>query len=85
LVVKTKEDRRAKKRKDRGGNSGGFDPMDPSSYSDAPRGGWNQGVSDRLSGTKGVDTTASGVCFQQRPYPSPGNVLKMREEHKEKG
>ncbi|KAJ3695697.1 hypothetical protein LUZ60_001074 [Juncus effusus] len=54
------------------------DPMDPSSYSDAPRGGW-------VVGLKGVqpraaDTTASGPLFQQRPYPSPGAVLRRNAE-----
>ncbi|XP_062207873.1 uncharacterized protein LOC133909453 [Phragmites australis] len=55
-----------------------LDPMDPSSYSDAPRGGW-------VVGLKGVqpraaDTTASGPLFQQRPYPSPGAVLRKNAE-----
>ncbi|XP_010505864.1 PREDICTED: polyglutamine-binding protein 1-like [Camelina sativa] len=54
------------------------DPMDPSSYSDAPRGGW-------VVGLKGVqpraaDTTATGPLFQQRPYPSPGAVLRRNAE-----
>ncbi|XP_017627708.1 uncharacterized protein LOC108470771 isoform X1 [Gossypium arboreum] len=55
-----------------------LDPMDPSSYSDAPRGGW-------IVGLKGVqpraaDTTATGPLFQQRPYPSPGAVLRKNAE-----
>ncbi|KAK3162831.1 hypothetical protein QOZ80_1BG0094350 [Eleusine coracana subsp. coracana] len=55
-----------------------LDPMDPSSYSDAPRGGW-------VVGLKGVqpraaDTTAAGPLFQQRPYPSPGAVLRRNAE-----
>ncbi|KFK36956.1 hypothetical protein AALP_AA4G194400 [Arabis alpina] len=55
-----------------------LDPMDPSAYSDAPRGGW-------VVGLKGVqpraaDTTATGPLFQQRPYPSPGAVLKRNAE-----
>ncbi|KAE8725185.1 hypothetical protein F3Y22_tig00009009pilonHSYRG00207 [Hibiscus syriacus] len=55
-----------------------LDPMDPSSYSDAPRGGW-------IVGMKGVqpraaDTTATGPLFQQRPYPSPGAVLRKNAE-----
>ncbi|KAK7355279.1 hypothetical protein VNO80_14532 [Phaseolus coccineus] len=62
-----------------------LDPMDPSSYSDAPRGGW-------VVGLKGVqpraaDTTATGPLFQQRPYPSPGAVLRKNAEiasHKKK-
>ncbi|KAI3689069.1 hypothetical protein L2E82_47017 [Cichorium intybus] len=54
------------------------DPMDPSAYSDAPRGGW-------VVGLKGVqpraaDTTATGPLFQQRPYPSPGAVLRKNAE-----
>ncbi|KAE8658820.1 VQ motif-containing family protein [Hibiscus syriacus] len=39
-----------------------LDPMDPSSYSDAHRGGWY------------------GPLFQQRPYPSPGAVLRKNAE-----
>lgn len=31
-------------RADRRGDSGKFDPMDPSSYSDAPRGSWSSGL-----------------------------------------
>ncbi|KAH1060631.1 hypothetical protein AAZX31_02G154300 [Glycine max] len=73
---------------DKGGRKGGkkrtyaeddeLDPMDPSSYSDAPRGGW-------VVGLKGVqpraaDTTATGPLFQQRPYPSPGAVLRKNAE-----
>lgn len=55
-----------------------LDPMDPSAYSDAPRGGW-------VVGLKGVqpraaDTTATGPLFQQRPYPSPGAVLRRNAE-----
>ncbi|CAD6235349.1 unnamed protein product [Miscanthus lutarioriparius] len=55
-----------------------LDPMDPSSYSDAPRGGW-------VVGLKGVqpraaDTTAAGPLFQQRPYSSPGAVLRKNAE-----
>ncbi|XP_073020926.1 uncharacterized protein [Primulina eburnea] len=55
-----------------------LDPMDLSSYSDAPRGGW-------VVGLKGVqpraaDTTAIGPLFQQRPYPSPGSVLHKNAE-----
>ncbi|CAG9467559.1 unnamed protein product [Pedinophyceae sp. YPF-701] len=54
--------------------SNAIDPMDPASYSDAPRGGWSAG----LAGTqpRAADTTASGPLFQQRPYPTPGSVLR---------
>ena len=30
----------------------------------------------------GVDTTASGPLFQQRPYPSPGAVLRANKASK---
>eukprot|EP00775_Hariotina_reticulata_P010399 gene10399-10557_t len=53
-----------------------LDPMDPSSYSDAPRGGWSSG----LEGVRAADSTASGPLFQQRPYPSPGSVLRSNQK-----
>lgn len=53
-----------------------LDPLDPSSYSDAPRGGWSVG----LVGGKAADSTASGPLFQQRPYPSPGAVLRANRK-----
>ena len=28
----------------------------------------------------GVDVTASGPLFQQRPYPSPGAILRMNKQ-----
>ena len=44
------------------------DPMDPSSYSDAPRGGWGRGL---VQDTICADVTASGPLFNQaRPRPS---------------
>ena len=45
--------------------------MDPSSYSDAPKGSWSTGLASSLA----ADPTASGPLFQQRPLPSPGAVL----------
>eukprot|EP00884_Botryococcus_braunii_P005854 jgi/Botrbrau1/1526/Bobra.0107s0014.1 len=61
-----------------------IDPMDPSSYSDAPRGRWSTGMEGAQP--RAADTTASGPLFQQRPYPSPGSVLrankKMLDEEK---
>eukprot|EP00736_Rhodelphis_marinus_P010359 Rmarinus@m.18620 len=53
-----------------------LDPMDPSAYSDAPRGGWRVGLVDD---TKAADTTANGPLFQQRPYPSPGSILRKKQ------
>ncbi|OMO97738.1 hypothetical protein CCACVL1_04476 [Corchorus capsularis] len=69
---------RKEKRKHVHNDDDELDPMDPSSYSDAPRGGW-------IVGLKGVqpraaDTTATGPLFQQRPYPSPGAVLRKNAE-----
>ncbi|CAI5463830.1 unnamed protein product [Closterium sp. Yama58-4] len=55
-----------------------IDPMDPSSYSDAPRGGWAVGLKGLQP--RAADTTATGPLFQQRPYPSPGAVLRRNAE-----
>mmetsp|Transcript_13096 Transcript_13096/g.17900 ORF Transcript_13096/g.17900 Transcript_13096/m.17900 type:complete len:443 (-) Transcript_13096:130-1458(-) len=54
------------------------DPMDPSSYSDAPQGGWNVGLG--TTQPRAADTTATGPLFQQRPYPSPGAVIRRNME-----
>lgn len=56
----------------------GQDPMDPSSYSDAPRGGWTSGL-EGFQPTA-ADTTASGPLFQSRPYPSPDSVLRQNQK-----
>lgn len=52
-----------------------------SSYSDAPRGGWGSGLQG--SQPRAADTTASGPLFQQRPYPSPGSVLRGNKQQLE--
>ncbi|XP_073397411.1 polyglutamine-binding protein 1 isoform X1 [Dendrobates tinctorius] len=57
-----------------------IDPMDPSAYSDAPRGTWSTGLPKRNEAKTGADTTAAGPLFQQRPYPSPGAVLRANAE-----
>uniref|UniRef100_A0A8C5PEX0 Polyglutamine-binding protein 1 n=1 Tax=Leptobrachium leishanense TaxID=445787 RepID=A0A8C5PEX0_9ANUR len=57
-----------------------IDPMDPSAYSDAPRGSWSTGLPKRNEAKTGADTTAAGPLFQQRPYPSPGAVLRANAE-----
>jgi len=59
-----------------------LDPMDPAAYSDVPRGGWATGLELRDSAKTGADVTASGPLFQQRPYPSPGAVLRMNKDKK---
>ena len=55
-----------------------IDPMDPSAYSDAPRGTWSTGI--LTAGGRAADSTASGPLFQQRPYPSPGAVLRANQK-----
>ncbi|EDV25875.1 uncharacterized protein TRIADDRAFT_55399 [Trichoplax adhaerens] len=57
-----------------------LDPLDPSSYSDAPRGNWSSGIKAEGKAKTGVDETANGPLFQQRPYPSPGQILKMKKK-----
>lgn len=58
-----------------------IDPMDPAAYSDIPVGTW----SDGLENNKGrADNTASGVLYQQRPYPAPGDVLASNKEKSKK-
>jgi len=52
-----------------------IDPMDPSAYSDAPRGKWGAGMAGAQP--KCNDTTAGGSLFQQRPYPAPGTVMRQ--------
>ena len=61
----------------RGAGKDALDPMDPAAYSDIPRGKWSDGLPTQAAEAKtGVDSTASGVLFQMRPYPSPGAVLR---------
>ena len=54
------------------------DPMDPSAYSDAPKGSWGVGLLGSQPGA--ADTTAGGPLFQSRPYPSPGAVLRANQK-----
>ncbi|XP_043936326.1 polyglutamine-binding protein 1 [Protopterus annectens] len=70
----------SKGKKGRDRKSEEVDPMDPSSYSDAPRGTWSTGLPKRNEAKTGADTTAAGPLFQQRPYPSPGAVLRANAE-----
>ena len=60
------------------GSKDEVDPMDPSAYSDAPRGGWTVGMEGAQP--RAADTTASGPLFQSRPYPSPGAVLRANQK-----
>ena len=43
------------------------------------RGGWSAGLQKQDDANSGVDSTASGVLFQSRPYPSPGAILKTNK------
>jgi len=61
-----------------------LDPMDPASYSDVPRGKWSSGLEMRGDAKTGVDTTASGPLFQQRPYPAPGAIMRANQEAADK-
>lgn len=58
--------------------------MDPAAYSDIPRGGWSAGLEQKGDAKTGVDTTASGPLFQQRPYPAPGAILRQNKEFTKK-
>ncbi|KXJ13489.1 Polyglutamine-binding protein 1 [Exaiptasia diaphana] len=63
--------------KNKRGRSDELDPMDPAAYSDTPRGDWSSGLSQKGEAKTGVDVTATGPLFQQRPYPSPGDILRQ--------
>ena len=53
-----------------------IDPMDPSSYSDAPVGGWGAG----LASSKSKEGPSGG---SGRPLPSPGDVLRQNAKAEE--
>lgn len=44
------------------------------------RGTWSTGLVSRGEAKTGADTTASGPLFQQRPYPSPGEILRRNRD-----
>ena len=74
-----KRQRPQNQRRGNAGDTGGaLDPMDPSSYSDAPRGKWGSGISGQQP--TAADTSAGGSLFQSRPYPAPGSVLRSNAE-----
>eukprot|EP00088_Acartia_fossae_P067710 TRINITY_DN8479_c0_g1_i1.p1 TRINITY_DN8479_c0_g1~~TRINITY_DN8479_c0_g1_i1.p1 ORF type:complete len:327 (-),score=89.10 TRINITY_DN8479_c0_g1_i1:3-983(-) len=73
---KRKEEERKLKEKRKKMDDDPLDPMDPAAYSDVPRGSWTTGLPDQATAKSGVDSTASGPLFQQRPYPNPGAVLR---------
>lgn len=61
-------------------NSETVDPMDPAAYSDIPKGRWSAGLD---SEGRAADSTVSGTAFQQRPLPSPGDILRSQGKRKE--
>lgn len=76
-----REDDKRRHDDDRGrrkGKNDDLDPMDPSAYSDVPRGTWSDGLENKSK----ADNTASGALYQQRPYPSPGDVLLENKKMK---
>jgi len=76
-AVSSKLERAGKnKRKAKFNDEDALDPMDPAAYSDVPRGSWSVGLPQGGDAKTGVDSTASGPLFQQRPYPSPGAILR---------
>lgn len=70
-----KDRNRKKPRKDN------LDPMDPAAYSDIPQGTWSDGLENNKAR---ADNTASGVLYQQRPYPAPGEVLAANKQKSKK-
>lgn len=46
------------------------------------RGTWSSGLDRGNEAKTGADTTASGPLFQQRPYPSPGEILRRNQAKK---
>ncbi|RZC43111.1 polyglutamine-binding protein 1 [Asbolus verrucosus] len=71
-----REDRHGRKRRRED-----IDPMDPAAYSDIPQGTWSDGLENNKTR---ADNTASGVLYQQRPYPAPGEVLASNKEKNKK-
>jgi polyglutamine-binding protein 1 len=80
--AQSERDRGKDHRRGRGRVDDSLDPMDPAAYSDVPRGSWSTGLEMRDSAKTGADVTAAGPLFQQRPYPSPGAVLRMNKDKK---
>lgn len=76
-----REDRHRRDRDKRAKRDDQLDPMDPAAYSDVPQGTWSDGLETNKAR---ADNTASGVLFQQRPYPAPGAVLAANKEKEEK-
>lgn len=72
-----------KRRREKELESEALDPMDPAAYSDIARGTWSSGLPDQATAKSGVDSTASGPLFQQRPYPNPGAVLRANAAARE--
>jgi len=50
------------------------------SYCCSSRGTWSTGLDTKGQAKTGVDATVSGPLYQQRPYPSPGAILRMNQQ-----
>ncbi|XP_076254111.1 poly-glutamine tract binding protein 1 isoform X2 [Rhynchophorus ferrugineus] len=72
-----RDDRYRREKEKRQKKDDQLDPMDPAAYSDIPQGTWSDGLETNKIR---ADNTASGVLFQQRPYPAPGAVLAANKE-----
>ena len=46
----------------------------------ASSGNWASGLDIRGKAKTGADETATGELFQMRPYPSPGDILRMNAD-----
>ena len=81
-VLKSKHDRRSRRNRDNR-ESDKLDPMDPSSYSSCPRGKWSSGLN--ADEKTAVDPTApGGAPFQQRPLPSPGDIMRANMKNRKR-
>lgn len=47
-------------------------------------GNWASGLEVKGKAKTGADETANGELYQMRPYPSPGDILRMNAEQTKK-
>jgi len=83
LKAQKQREKAAPYRKNKNKGDDILDPMDPASYSDVGRGTWASGLREESEQKTGVDTTVNGPLFQQRPYPSPGDILRRNRKVQE--
>jgi len=80
LKAQKQKEKVAPYRKNKNKGDDPLDPMDPASYSEVGRGTWSSGLIEEAEQKTGVDTTVNGPLFQQRPYPSPGDILRRNRK-----